>query len=306
MQTGQLRLAGVLRILSVKKRMPVRFLLVFFLLQIPGISVRAQNSLILLPSGLTFQPLRANTQEARVGVFKFTDASDMKVDIGNTIDVAGYHFASDSLIMTIGIDFMAYARTVGTEGLRLQIDAIDGFFGGNMSCSKAVGSSTASARLRILHHSAHLVDGHYVDGRWTDNGNPIPFTKDYGELVGAGMFRESYGVIRIYGGVSYATLVRPAGISRFAYLGGTEAAFENAAGRWNDTPLTLYVAWNISLDGTPAYTASNTLQAGIKLGRYIGKGPTLYLAYYNGMNMFAEYFNERVTTIGAGFTVDFF
>src|ERR1700690_1255160 len=43
-----------------------------------------------LPSGMNVAPLRTNTQEPRVGVFKFLDASEMKVDIGNSIDLFGY------------------------------------------------------------------------------------------------------------------------------------------------------------------------------------------------------------------------
>src|ERR1041385_1925450 len=91
---------------------------------------------IFLPSGLHFAPLKANIQEPRIGVFKFLDASEMKVDIGNTIDVFYLDVPSSKAKFTIGIDFMAYAFVTGAQGLRLQIDAIDGFFGGNISFSK--------------------------------------------------------------------------------------------------------------------------------------------------------------------------
>jgi hypothetical protein len=272
------------------------------------ISARPQpvDSLLLLPEGLHFAPLRADIQEPRIGVFKFSETSDMKVDIGNSIDVFGLAFPGHGVRLTVGIDFMAYARTVGAEGLRLQIDAIDGFFGGNLSASKTAGGNILEARLRILHHSAHLVDGHYINGSWAGGKIPVPFTRDFGELVTGGILRHRYGQFRPYAGFAYATLVRPADIERVSYVGGCEAAFDRIIDGWNGSPVNFFLAWNMTMTGTPVYASTHQVQAGIKLGEFFGKGPSLYVAWYNGRNMFAEYFDERVSTFGAGFTVDFF
>jgi hypothetical protein len=260
-----------------------------------------------LPPGLNFAPLKANIQEPRIGVFKFLDASAMKVDIGNSIDIFEYKILSPDLRFTVGIDFMAYAYTVGTQGLRLQIDAIDGFFGGNMSCTKLLDRDQLHARLRILHHSAHFVDGHFitVSNSWANNRPPIPFTQDFGELVIAHSIFPSYGTLRYYGGISYATLVRPTSIQRFSYLAGVETGKLLSSSLFN-RPAYIYAAYNATLTGTPEYAASHQLQIGIKFGELYEKGPSLYLAYYTGRQMFGEYFDELVTTIGAGFTVDFF
>jgi hypothetical protein len=283
------------------KRLAI-FLIV--LMGLTGGSASAQDSLIFLPAGLHCAPFRSSIQEARVGIFKFSDASDMKVDIGNSIDIIGYLHPSDSTRITAGIDFMAFARTVGSEGLRLQIDAVDGFFGGNLTCSRPFGSTLLLARLRLLHRSAHLVDGHFSNGNWTDGKSPVPYTQDFGELVGAGILRRSFGLIRLYGGISYATLVRPAIIRRVAGLAGGEAAFE-AGEVTGGTPVVPYIAWTTALTGTDSYEASHQIQAGVKLGEYFGKGPSLYIAWYDGQNMFGEYYDQRISTIGAGFTVDF-
>jgi hypothetical protein len=283
------------------KRLSIIFIILSALL---GGAASAQDSVIFLPAGLHCAPFRSNIQEARVGVFKFSDASDMKVDIGNSIDIIGYLHPSDSTRITAGIDFMAFARTVGSEGLRLQIDAVDGFFGGNMTCSRPFGSTMLLARLRLLHHSAHLVDGHFSNGNWAGGKSPVPYTQDFGELVCAGIIRESFGVIRLYGGFSYSTLVRPAVIRREAGLAGGEAAF--GAGEVSEgTPVVPFIAWTTTLTGADEYAASHQFQAGVKLGEYFGKGPSLYVAWYNGQNMFGEYYDQRVSTIGAGFTVDF-
>jgi len=273
-----------------------------------SMTYRSSAQFDFLPSGLNVAPLRTNTQEPRVGVFKFLDQSDMKVDIGNSIDIFGYDLPASDTKITAGIDFMAYALTTGAQGLRLQIDAVDGFFGGNLSCSKLFDNQTLQIRLRILHHSAHFVDGHYLIStqQWIDNKEPIPFTQDFGELVIAHIVHPEFGLVRYYGGFSYATLVRPDVIQRESYLAGTEIVADHLIGKIAGQSTNLYLSYTVTLIGTPVYQATHNIQLGVKCGSWFGKGPSIYVGYYAGRNMFGEYFNQNISTIGAGFTVDFF
>ena len=287
---------------------------IIFLTITLSLSLRSQTNeksstrLTFFPSGLHFPPLKASIQEPRVGAFKFLDASQMKVDVGNAIDVLGLDIPTSHIRITAGIDFMAYIFTTGAQGLRLQVDAVDGFYGGNLSFSKEYNSNQLQARMRILHHSAHFVDGHYNSstGSWIDNHQPIPFTRDFGELTIAHSGSPDFGHVRYYGGISYATLVRPVDVQRFSYLSGIELSFDKLFGCLLDRATNVYFAYNVSFHGSPAYAASHQLQVGLKLGGWYEKGATFYIAYYNGQHMFGEYFNERMSTIGAGFTVDFF
>lgn len=260
-----------------------------------------------LPSGLHFLPLKANFQEARVGVFTYFGTSNLKVDIGNTIDVASMTVASSQLRLTIGIEFMAYAYTTGAQGLRLQVDAIDGFFGGNVAVSQQNGESHLCGRLRILHQSAHMVDGQYFLGtnQWLGNRRPIPFTRDFGELTVAHELRPQRFSLRYYGGTSYATLVRPSELKRFSVLAGFELAIGELLGKVLGHRTNVFFADHFTLTGAPNYAASNQLQVGVKFGRWHGKGIVFYLSYYAGNNFFGQYYNEKVTIAGAGFTVDF-
>ena len=286
-----------------------KFLLSIFLVLLIAHGARSQTDssggFIINPPGLNIAPLKANIEEPRIGVFKFLDAAEMKVDIGNSIDVFGYSDPETEVRITAGIDFMAYAFTTGAQGLRLQIDALDGFFGGNLSFSKAVGSQILQLRLRLLHHSAHFVDGHYDEttGTWIDNREPVPYTKDFGELVGAYLVEKENLTLRPYAGFGYATLIRPAEYDRFSYLAGIEIALGVAT--IASQKLNIYAAYNISVEGTPELIGSHQIQVGTKLGGVYGKGPSIYLAYYTGNHMFGEYFGERLTTTGLGFTVDF-
>lgn len=260
-----------------------------------------------LPAGLHFSPLKANHQEARVGVFKYFGASNLKVDIGNTIDVASLEIPSSYLRFTVGIDFLAYAYTTGAQGLRLQVDAIDGFFGGNVTVSQQRNGSRLYGRLRILHLSAHMVDGHYIlsANQWIGNRPPIPFTKDFGEVTVAHEVSSKFLSIRYYGGTSYASLVRPSELKRFAFLAGLELTTDKLIGTVFNQPTNVYVANHFNVSSVPKYTGSNQLQMGVKLGRWHGKGFVFYFAYHTGNSFFSEYYDERVTITGAGFTVDF-
>lgn len=260
-----------------------------------------------LPDGLHFSPLKANHQEARIGLFKYFGSANLKVDVGNTIDVFGLSFSASRVRITVGIDFMAYAFVRGSQGMRLQVDALDGFFGGNVSFSRTFESSRLQGRFRILHLSAHFVDGHYnpASGQWLDNREPIPFAKNFGELVVAHELGSSVGIFRYYGGITYAGLVRPGELERFAFSAGFEIASSEILGNVFEHPAYIFIANHFSLAGNPGYTGNNQAQIGVKFGEWSGKGVVLYLAYYAGNNFFSEYFDERVNIVGAGFTVDF-
>jgi hypothetical protein len=259
-----------------------------------------------LPVGLHFSPLKANHQEARIGVFKYFTTSNLKVDIGNTIDVFGYVFQTSDARLTVGIDFMGYAYVTGAQGLRLQVDALDGFFGGNLTASRELDTGRLVARLRILHLSAHLVDGHYSLSKkqWISR-EPISYTKDFGELVVVRKHRMKDADLRYYGGLSYATLVRPTELERFGFLAGIEFATSGILGNVAGHPTNLFLADHFSVGGHPVYTGNNQLQLGVKFGQWYGKGVVFYFSHYAGNSFFSEYFFERVSIVGAGFTVDF-
>ncbi|MFI5250995.1 MAG: hypothetical protein ACHQQQ_01070 [Bacteroidota bacterium] len=261
-----------------------------------------------LPPGLHLAPIKANFREARVGLLKFLTVSDLRVDIGNSIDILGYENDAEKIKYTVGIDFLAYALSKRSEGLRLQIDALDGLFGGNFSASKTYDNSRLSARLRLLHQSGHFVDGHYDfnEGGWFDNKSPVPFTRDFGELVLAEDLFQTGGIFKYYGGISYATLVRPAQLERFEYFTGMEYSRGDVLPSILDHPTNIFAAYQFTLAGVLKHVGANELQTGVKFGEWYGKGPVIYLIFYSGPQFYGEYYDERIETIGAGFTMDFF
>ncbi|MBA4312560.1 MAG: hypothetical protein C0417_08010 [Chlorobiaceae bacterium] len=264
----------------------------------------------LFPAGLQFPPLKTNIDEPRVGLVRFLDRAEMKVELGNTIDLIEYRPVNNNLIFRVGIDFFAYAYVKDSKGLYLQIDAIDGFFGGNITVAGTDSFSKPMARLRIFHHSAHLADGNYwihtYPRDWTKIGGPIPFTRDLGELVL--LHHLNYGMeqLRYYGGISYSTLNRPAEFKRLAGLAGIEfttSRLNLSIFKQNISP---FISYTMNMTGAPKYFPSHHAEVGFKIGDPYGKGINIYISYYSGRHMFGEYYDQRLETIGAGFNVDFF
>lgn len=259
------------------------------------------------PSGLHFAPLRANYQEARIGVLYYPSDANLKVDIGNAIDLLKVEFPRFQGKLTFGIEFWAYAYSTSFKGNRLQIDAVDGFFGGNASFSKSYEESRFISRFRIIHNSAHFVDGHYdvSVGQWIGSRGPIPFTRDFGELLlGYEWIKNNYS-LRVLGGPAYATLVRPLEIKKYSVSSGFEYAFYNPFGKIFGKDASLFAAYYINLFGSPVYHGNNNIVGGIKFGQWYQKGILLYLNYYSGNNMFSEYYKDNIRRFGIGFSVDF-
>ena len=262
-----------------------------------------------LPGETLFPPLAAHYLEPRVGLRKEIGASRMKLDIGSMLDLLEYTIPSDkSKKVRIGVEFFTYALTTSSMGLRLQVDAVDGIFGGHV-LYKATGEwSSFSTRLRILHLSAHFVDGHFdsANYQWKDGREPVPFTKDFGELLSAYEFSLS-GTnlwLLLYSGLSYATLIRPTDIKRIATVHGVQIHTGDSFGHVFDKPFILFVADNLTLVGIPEYVGTNNLEFGMKFGKWSGSGVRIYLSYFAGLDIFSQYYDVRRNEWGAGFTLD--
>lgn len=261
--------------------------------------------LYLFPGGNNFKPLLGNHQEARIGLLYYTSNSNLKVDIGNSIDLICYEIPKTRL--TAGIEFMAYALSTSYEGKRLQIDALDGFFGGNISFSKLFINNRLLARFRIIHNSAHLVDGHYDRDlkKWIDDKEPIPYTKDFGEITAAHVLNFTVFEIKYYGSISYSTLVRPSLLKRWSYYAGYEAVLKEGLGNVLGESINIFTAYHFYLSGIPEYRGSSNILAGIKIGEWEKKGINFYVSYYSGLNVLSEYYNKKDEKFGIGFIADF-
>lgn len=262
-----------------------------------------------LPPGLNFMPLKAASDEPKMGLNYFTATSNMRVDIGNSFDVFGYSFDNSKSRLTMGVEFFADAYVTSYLSYRLQIDAINGFFDGNFIYSKQINSNKLIARFRYIHSSAHLVDGHWdaANLKWINNQYPLPYGNNYGELVLADEFNNLQNYLRYYGGFSFSTGKKTGDrqLEKIAYKVGFEYAFSDLFGKILGKEENLFVAANFDIKGIPEYIINQNYMAGIKFGEWLGKGLVFYFSYYNGGDVFYQYFNVRVSRFGVGFMFDF-
>ena len=285
-----------------KRHLPLEFLCMKMLLVIsamgilPSVSYSGSDSshTTWFPAGSLFPPFFANHEEPRMGIQQEIGSSRMKVGIGNSMDVLEYVKADDTV--RVSILFFAYALANDYRGFRLKIDASDGFFGVGFSYHT---SAPWSVRFRILHLSAHLVDGHYNDetDAWRDGLEPFPFSRNYGELIGSYSTALGRYSLRLYAGASYAAIVKPKDIRKWTGIAGWELRTPGSTHG--------YIAHHFYLMGTPTFIGSNALEAGVKFGEWTGRGARLFLVYQNGWDNFGEYYNVRREAVSAGFSFDF-
>ncbi len=302
-----------------------RFLILIFTLLLLSQNFQAQNfqindeegkadsissgfKFIMFPTGNNFMPIKTDYEEPRLGVQYLIRTDNLKVDIGNSVDLFGFKFPNEKIYATLSIDFFAYALATSFEGHRLQIDALDGFFGGNGALTKRFGKDKMQIRLRIVHNSAHFVDGHY-DRRthdWKDGDAPIPYTRDSGILTAAYIFNKPDFSLKLYSAISYATLVRPSSMKKWLGYSGFELNFPHLFERVQGSPVNVFLASHLFLDANPDYTINSNSMLGVKFGKWHGKGIIFYLDFFSGHHYLSQYFREKTDQIGIGFFVDFY
>lgn len=260
---------------------------------------------VFLPGSIQFLPLSANEQEPRVGVRKEAGSSRMKLDIGSAVDLFGWVVAGGEF--RAGAEFFTYALTTSANRLRLQVDAVDGYFGGRFTFAATTPQRTSALRLRLLHQSGHLIDGHwdYTAGFWRDGKLPVPYTRDFCELTGALGWRGDDLAVTLYTGVSYAWLARPDDLARWSTLHGVELRTTGLTGTALGKPFALYAADHLSVTGIPQYHVTMNLEAGAKFGAWDGTGIKVYGSYRSGLELFSQYFSSRRSFWGVGFALDF-
>lgn len=270
-----------------------KLLTTFTLLCAISPALSQESTFILFPGGLGVAPLRANHEEARMGFQQEIGKPRLHVQIGNSVDIAAWAWGEDTL--RIGADFFAYALATTFGDYRFKIDAADGFFGLHLSYRW---DPRWSARFRVLHYSAHLVDGQFNSDRkvWRTDRLPFPFSRNFGEWTVT--YRPSaLSLHRVYAGLGLSAFNRPRSIRATTGHCGIELAVGSDP-HW-------YCAYHGSLLGIPAYAMSNSIEAGLKLGKWEGSGVRIYIAYYGGLDWYGQYYNERRSFLGGGLMLDY-
>lgn len=239
-------------------------------------------------NGSNFKSLTASFYEPKMGLMKYFDRNSLKVDIGNSLDLIEIGLNSYNVIL--GADFFAYALVNNHGFLILRVEAIDGFFGGNLSLRK----DKFAVRFRVLHRSAHLID-EYDEL----NKRAFPFTGEFFDLVLASV-NKNY---RLYGGASYIFRMKPSDVKKFQVQIGLEFFKEVVHNlSFVQAPLVFILATDVKFYDK---VSGLNLTFGFKLGRWNSRGIFIYLVYYNGFDIYGQYFNLKRKFGGLGCSFEF-
>lgn len=252
----------------------------------------SQEKYEVFPDDLLIQPFTANMIEPKVGFLFETDHNDLRLDIGNSMDIVRMNI-KDNQSFSFGADFFTYTKLRSEDNFHFPVDAVDYLFGVNFGYKKLFGENEYGARLRISHISAHLVDGHYdktLDA-WRDGHEPRVYSREFIELMPFYRMND----LRVYAGFTYLFHVTP-DLGKDSYQCGFDYYWTDMLGKY----ITPYAAYDLKLVNIDTYTGNNSLNLGVKFGKPYGKGFSVYFHYYNGKSVHGEYYeyNREYSAIG--------
>ncbi|MCX6150157.1 MAG: DUF1207 domain-containing protein [Ignavibacteriales bacterium] len=257
----------------------------------------SQSKFELFPSALNIHPFAANTLEPRVGTLFQLNNNELRLDIGNSLDILHYS-TENSITYSAGADFFTYTLLRGEKEFHFPVDAVDYLFGINIGIKAKADFSDYGIRLRLSHISAHFVDGHFDHRQaiWRDGRDPRVYSREFIEIAPY----YSLSDLRVYLGYSYLFHVDPTYIGRNSYQFGFDYFFNNILSDY----LHPYAGYDLKISKIDKYTGNNSFVAGIKIGNSRGRGISIYYNYYSGRSIHGEYFDYYKTYSAVGFNLD--
>lgn len=264
----------------------------FIILLLIPLQLFSQKRLELFPNDLNVQPFTANILEPRLGFLFQLSQNELRLDIGNSIDIIRFQDEEESY--SFGADLFTYTLLRSEKDFHFPVDAVDYLFGFNASYKKVNGENQYGLRLRVSHISAHFVDGHFDNYKhqWRDNLNPRVYSREFVEL----MPFYSFGSFRVYSGFTFIFHVDPEYIGKDNYQLGFDY-FATGLFSQNITP---FAAYDFKIIHINNYEVNHSLYLGIKFGKPFGKGFSTYFNFYSGKSIHGQYFdiNKNYTAVG--------
>lgn len=256
----------------------------------------SQDNRVWFPSDLNIQPFTANFLEPKTGTLFALDQNKIRLDIGTSQDII--HFKSSDFTFSLGADFYTYTRLRSAESFKFPVETIDYLFGVNAGYKRNICDDEIGLRFRFSHISAHLVDGQFDEqnNQWRDNRNPFVFSKEFIELFP--YYRMNS--FRVYAGFTYIFHIIPTEIKNGIY----QIGFDYYALPLSNDLFTPFAGYDFKLTGTDTYSGNNIITAGIKFGKWDGKGFSIHFTYISGKSVHGEYFDITENYSNIGFNLD--
>jgi hypothetical protein len=260
-------------------------------------NISAQNTFEYFPSGLNIQPFTANIIEPRIGFMFQSSKNELRLDIGNSMDIIRYGDKNKAL--SFGADFFTFTLLRGENDFHFPVDAVDYLFGVNFGYKKVVNQTDEfGVRLRLSHISAHFADGHFNNAKqeWRDGQKPRVYSREFLEFIPYYKFND----LRLYGGFTYIYHIDPTNIGKYNF----HAGFDYFQDDFFINMIHPFIGYDLRAIKISKYSVNNSIEVGIKAGHNRGRGISLYYTYFSGNNIHGEYFNFREKYHGIGINLD--
>lgn len=254
----------------------------------------SQAQTYLLPNENIFQPILSNYFEPRIGLAYYPQTGYFKVDAGKSFDLILIKFKKGSF--SFGTEFFMNALGLNIKEKRLPIDAADGYFGINFSYSD--NSFSNKIRLRILHNSAHFVDGH--NERNLTYQPKENYVNDFFDITFQKFITKNFYLFTL---VNYPIIIHPKELHKVNLSFGFEI-FHKLFNSFLNNENKFFINYNIKLTPLPKYIGSNHLMTGIRFGNDLSSKVNIYFSFYNGENLFKQYYGLKVSEYSFGFYIE--
>jgi len=278
--------------------MKLSILLLFILINI----VSAQDKCEYFPDKLNIQPFTANILEPKLGFVFKTAKNELRMDIGNSVEILHYK-DNDSSVFSVGADMFTYSLLRKETDFHFPVDAIDYLFGFNGGYKVNNGNKEYGVRLRLSHISTHMVDGHLDN--YKDTTKPLKWHEGIPAKVYSREFLEifpyyRYDDIRVYAGYTYIYHIDPTYLGKNNFQLGFDYFLRNVLG----DKITPFIGYDLKFVKINKMTGNNSIAAGIKFGNALGKGFSLVYNYYAGYSFHGQYYKYKEIYRAFGFNLD--
>ncbi|MCX7876373.1 MAG: hypothetical protein N2321_09440 [Melioribacteraceae bacterium] len=248
----------------------------------------------LLPGKNIFQPITANYNESRIGLAYYPKTGYFKVDAGKSFDLITYK--SNLKYYSFGTEFFMHGLGLNIKEKRLPIDAADGYFGVNFNYKDSL--KFFNVRLRVLHNSAHFVDGHIE--RKINYQPKENYVNDFFDFTFQKYLTNNF---YLYSIINYPIIIHPKELHKLNLSFGFEL-LENIFNNFWNNENKIFFAYQFNLLPIPKYIGSNHIMTGINFGNEKTNQLKIYFSFYNGEKLFKQYYGIKVSEYSFGFYIE--
>ncbi|MEO6694366.1 MAG: DUF1207 domain-containing protein [Ignavibacteria bacterium] len=259
----------------------------------------SKDSLYFFTSNLLFIPTESSIIESKIGVIKFTDKKNLKLDIGVSFDMIGYR--SFNYDYSLGVDFFTTSNLRSESNFKFPVDAIDYLFGVNFNMKKRIsGRSVLFNRLRISHISSHFEDGHIYE-RSDTIFKPFVFSKefiDFATVLEVDLSKKLF--LKNLVAVNFIIHSIPKELSVVSGRFGIELNY------FLSGIMSLYISNDLNFASVNSRSNLNeNFEGGISIGRKNSRRVNIFFTYYDGQDYRGQYYGKYLNNKGIGLKFKF-